>query len=58
MVSRIVIRFDPEIGEMKATVYVPEEQYAFAIGDNNGEMARHAAIDSDMSIEVEYADEE
>jgi hypothetical protein len=33
MVSRIVIRFDPKIGEMKATVYVPEEQYGLAIGD-------------------------
>ena len=54
-VVKITVAYDEDCGEMKAIVYVPEEQYGDAIGDE-GEIARNAAIESGMSIEVEYAE--
>ena len=54
-VVEITVAYDDDCGEMKAMVYVPEEQYGDAIGEE-GQIARQAAMDSGLSIEVEYAE--
>lgn len=54
-VVKITVAYDDDCGEMLAKVYVPEAQLGDAIGEE-GEIARQAAIQSGMSIEVEFAE--